>query len=70
MSEIDPRDFGRLESEVATLTELVRAQTLAMAQMATRMDTMNATLTEARGGWKMLLLLGGAGAAARSSLGC
>jgi hypothetical protein len=63
MSEIDPRDFGRLESEVATLTDLVRAQTVAMAEMGKRLDTMNTTLTEARGGWKALLLLGGAGAA-------
>lgn len=67
-SDIDPRDFGRLESEVATLTELVRAQTLAMAEMGKRMDTMNQTLTEARGGWKVLMLLGGAAAAFGSTV--
>jgi hypothetical protein len=31
--------------------------------MAIRLDALNATLTEARGGWRMLMLLGGAAAA-------
>lgn len=66
--EISARAFGHLEAEVTALTELVRAQTLAMTAMAMRMDLMNATLTEARGGWRMLLLIGGAAATAGSVL--
>jgi len=56
---ISPREFGRLESEVSTLTELVKAQTVAMQLMSARLDTMNQTLTEAKGGWRMLMMLGG-----------
>jgi hypothetical protein len=63
VTEIDPRDFGHLEAQVVSLTELVKAQTVAMAVMAIRLDALNATLTEARGGWRMLMLLGGAAAA-------
>jgi predicted secreted protein len=66
---ISPREFGRLESEVATLTELVKAQTTAMQLMNTRLDTMNQTLTEARGGWRMLLMLGGAVSIVSAGLG-
>lgn len=56
---ISPREFGRLESEVAALTELVKAQTIAMEGMKTQLDSMNQTLTEARGGWRMLMVVGG-----------
>jgi len=62
MSEIDPRAFGRLESEVESLKELVRAQTIAMTLMSTRLDTMNTTLSEARGGWRTIMLIGGVAA--------
>ncbi|CAB4120870.1 hypothetical protein UFOVP2_39 [uncultured Caudovirales phage] len=61
---ISARDFGHLEAEVAALTELMKAQTVAMSSMSIRLDAMNTTLTEARGGWKVLMLVGGAGALA------
>lgn len=64
MPEIDPRDFGRLESEVEGLKELVRAQTAAIAAINTQLSVMNSTLAEARGGWRTLMWLGGASAAA------
>lgn len=67
-STIDPRDFGRLESEVEALSDLVRSQTTAMANMSARLDTMNATLSEARGGWKTLMLIGGAAAGLGSAI--
>jgi hypothetical protein len=56
---IDPRDFGRLEQQVANLSE----------QVATLQETLaaiNTTLNEAKGGWRALMMLGGAGAAAGS----
>lgn len=62
MSTIDPRDFGRLESEVEGLKELVRAQTAAITSLTTQLHAIQGTLSEARGGWRMLLLVGGAGA--------
>ena len=55
MSDIDPRDFGRLEAKVE---ELGRG----MAALAEQLATVNATLNEARGGWRVLLMVGGAGA--------
>jgi hypothetical protein len=66
--EISARDFGRLESEVNALRELVRAQTVAMDTMSGRLDTMNATLSEARGGWKTLMWIGGAAGALGSGV--
>lgn len=62
MNGIDPRDFGRLESEVEGLKELVRAQTVAITTLTTQLNAIQLTLSEARGGWRMLLLVGGAGA--------
>jgi predicted secreted protein len=59
---IDPRDFGRLESEVEGMKELVRAQTVAITTLTTQVNAIQLTLSEARGGWRMLLLVGGAGA--------
>ena len=66
---INPREFGRLESEVKALTDLVKAQTLAMQSMSARLDTMNTTLTEARGGWRMLMIVGGGMASLGAALG-
>lgn len=66
--EISARDFGRLESEVNSLRELVRAQTVVMNTMSGRLDTMNVTLSEARGGWKTLMWIGGSAAALSSGI--
>lgn len=56
---IDPRDFGRLEQQVQNLSEQVAALQETLASI-------NNTLTEAKGGWRALMMLGGAGAAAGS----
>lgn len=53
---IDPREFGRMEQEVKQLT----AQ---MAQMQQTLDHINSTLSEAKGGWRVLMYVGGASAA-------
>jgi hypothetical protein len=59
---IDPQEFGRLQAEVA-------AQRRDLDRMATSLDGMTKALTaiqdqlsEARGGWKIMLLVGGASA--------
>jgi hypothetical protein len=60
---ISARDFGRLESEVNSLRDLMKAQTLAMNTMAQRIDAMNTTLSEAKGGWQTLMWVGGSAGA-------
>jgi hypothetical protein len=56
---IDPREFGRMEQEVKQLTAQV-------AGMQATLTEINNTLSQAKGGWRTLMLLGGAGAAAGS----
>lgn len=59
---IDPREFGRLEGAVSALkTELdgVKAE---QAEMNRKLDEVLEKLSEAKGGWRALMLLGGAGA--------
>lgn len=59
---IDPQEFGRLQAEVA-------AQRRDLDRMANSLDGMSKALTaiqdqlsEARGGWKLMLMVGGASA--------
>ncbi|CAB4158543.1 hypothetical protein UFOVP708_9 [uncultured Caudovirales phage] len=56
---IDPRDFGRLEQQVQNLSQQV-------ASLQETLGAINDTLKEAKGGWRALMLLGGAGAACGS----
>lgn len=49
--QIDPRDFGRLESDVHNLTKTVEA-------IATDMKAVRSAVDSARGGWKMLVAVG------------
>jgi len=58
---IDPRDFVRLEQEVRQLSSQV-------TDMRKTLDTINDTLSQARGGWRTLMLFGGAGAAVGSAI--
>lgn len=51
-----------LETKVEALSR-ENAELKAMVKtMASKLDTVASTLTEARGGWRALMLLGGAGA--------
>ncbi len=52
MSEIDPREFGRLEAEVKALTKTVD-------DMAKDMKAVRAALDAAGGGWRVLVAVGG-----------
>lgn len=59
---IDPREFGRLEGAVAALkTELDDVKTK-QALMDHKIDQVLDKLSEAKGGWKLLMGLGGAAA--------
>lgn len=53
---IDPQDYGRLTAEVAQLQRDV-------ADLRCDMKKVLETLQEARGGWRTLMLVGGAAAA-------
>ena len=58
---IDRRDYGRLEAEVA---QLVKAVTILQADV----QTMREMMQQARGGWRMVALLGGISATITSGV--
>lgn len=60
-TEIDPRDFGRLEAEVAALKKTVD-------QMAADMRAIRTTLDAAGGGWRVLVAVGAASGAVTALL--
>lgn len=60
MSDIDPKEFGRLQAQVETLIASDAEKTELLKQMASDIQGMRVQMAEARGGWKLLLLLGGA----------
>lgn len=63
MSDIDPQEFGRLQAQVETLIASDAAKTALLQQMSTSIAAIQLQLAEARGGWKLLMMLGGASAA-------
>lgn len=62
MSEIDPRAFGHLEAQVKALSAIVEKQATAIESLDKSITAMNVTLSEARGGWRVMMMVGGAGA--------
>lgn len=58
---IDPRDFGRLEAEVATLTKTVES-------MAADLKAVRSALDAAGGGWRVLVAVGAASGAVTAML--
>lgn len=59
---IDPREFGRLEGAVSALKTELDSVKVKQAQMDVKLDLVLDKLSEAKGGWRALMLLGGAGA--------
>jgi hypothetical protein len=53
MSDFNPQEFGELKAEVRMLVSAVR-------DLDGKVDTIHDKLTEAKGGWKVLMGLGGA----------
>ncbi len=66
--DIDGRAFGLLEGEVKALHAMLREQNKTLAALSQQLDEVTKTLAEARGGWKTLLWLGGAAAAASATV--
>ena len=60
-TEIDPRDFGRLEAEVATLTKTVES-------MAADLKAVRSAMDAAGGGWRVLVAVGAASGAVTALL--
>ena len=60
---IDPREFGRLEGAVDALKDELGAVKIKQAQIGEKLDLVLEKLTEAKGGWKLLMAFGGAAAA-------
>lgn len=58
---IDRRDYGRLEAQVEQLTADVHS-------LKETVETMRDMMQQAHGGWKTLMLVGGAAAAAATSV--
>lgn len=61
--QIDPRTFGQLEGAVKSLTEKVGTLATDVEGMRTELRALTGVLAEAKGGWRVVMLLGGAGAA-------
>jgi hypothetical protein len=62
MSVIDPQEFGRLQAQVETLIEANRVNAETLQTMSTAIHAMQLQMSEAKGGWKALMMLGGASA--------
>lgn len=59
---IDPREFGRLEGAVSALKTELDSVKAKQSLMDAKLDLVLERLSEAKGGWRALMLLGGAGA--------
>lgn len=60
MGDIDPKEFGRLQAQVETLIASDAAKTELLQKLAEDMQAVRLQLAEASGGWKLLVMLGGA----------
>lgn len=68
MAAIDPQEFGRLEAEVAALRRDNDRQLAMLTAMQQQLVAIESRLSEAKGGWRALMLLGGASAAMGGTL--
>lgn len=66
--DIDAREFGRLEGEVQALGATLAAQNVVLAELKRELAAVNVTLSEAKGGWRVLLIIGGASATAATAV--
>jgi hypothetical protein len=62
LSEIDQKEFGRLQAQVETLIKSDEMKTELLQTMTVAIQSMQLQMAEAKGGWKVLMLLGGAAA--------
>ena len=67
-ADIDPQEFGRLQAEVQALRVGEERTAQALETMATSLKAIEIQLAEARGGWRTLLMVGGAAGTAGALL--
>ena len=60
----DSVQIARLEERMATMDRDMRAQSIKLDDMRAQLEQVLAALSEAKGGWRTLMLLGGAAASA------
>jgi len=58
--QIDPIEFGRLQAEVTSLRRDFDALLKAIETNTVMLHEMRDTLAEAKGGWRLMLAVGGA----------
>jgi hypothetical protein len=63
MSDFDPIEFGRLQAQVEILIASDAKKTELLETLAADMTAVRIQLAEAKGGWKLLVALGGASSA-------
>jgi prefoldin subunit 5 len=66
--DIDARAFGNLEGEVKALAATLAAQNETLALVTKELHEIKTTLSEAKGGWKTLVWIGGASATAAGAV--
>lgn len=66
--DIDARSFGQLEGKVEALTKMVADQKSTLEKLNSQLSEVSQTLSEAKGGWRTLLWIGGASASASAGL--
>lgn len=64
MDTVDARAFGQLEGTVKSMGELILTQGKLLENLTREVNEVTRTLAQARGGWKTLLVIGGAAASA------
>ena len=57
-----------LSEKLARMQTDIEAVTVAITQLTVTLSSINITLSEAKGGWRMLMVVGGAGAALGSGV--
>jgi hypothetical protein len=62
VSDIDPQEFGELRAQVRMLLDSNRLNAETLETMSATLHSMQLQMAEAKGGWKLLMLLGGSAA--------
>ncbi len=63
MNEISAKEFGRLQAEVEGLRRDSVRQSEQLERLLEKLQQVESLLSEARGGWKVMMMVGGGAAA-------
>lgn len=58
--DINPQEFGRMQADLQGLRRDTDAQNKLLTELAKEVRAISDKLSEAKGGWKTLMLIGGA----------